>query len=146
MGTSTMNENRGHIVGIGGIFFKAEHPEKLQNWYAANFGFTTQVPYSSDDTAINFRWKTVEDHPHNTVWAPFPQESDYFKPSTKNWMINYIVRDLQGLLQKLESQGISPIEGIKEFDFGKFTWLLDPEGNKIELWEPDERFFSDRYP
>ena len=134
-----------HIIGIGGIFFKSKDPEKLTEWYKSTLGFSVQVPYSEDDTAITFKWKTFEDENQNTVWAPFSKDTTYFAPSDKNFMINYIVKDIEGLLVKLKEKGIKQISPIKSYPYGKFTSILDIENNKIEFWEPDTEFFKDKY-
>ena len=136
---------RDHILGIGGIFFKSKNPNLLTQWYIDNLGFSPRVPYSSDDTAITFKWRTFEGDNQNTVWAPFREETDYFQPSSKSFMINYIVRDIDELLTKLRQKGIQTVESIKEYPYGKFASILDIEGNKIEFWEPNREFFKDKY-
>ncbi|HUT82796.1 MAG TPA: VOC family protein [Candidatus Bathyarchaeia archaeon] len=134
-----------HIIGIGGIFFKSKNPDKLTDWYKSTLGFSVQVPYSEDDTAITFKWKTFEGENHNTVWAPFKEDTDYFAPSHKNFMINYIVKDIEGLILKLEQKGVKLIDHLKEYPYGKFASILDIEENKIEFWEPNMDFFKDKY-
>ena len=141
---TNIEENR-FIIGIGGVFFKAEDPKNLQSWYMNNLGFSSQVPYSNDDDAITFAWKSLSNENENTVWAPFKNDTDYFNPSKKDWMINYIVRDIEGLLNYLISKGIKPIDELKTYLFGKFVHILDPEGNKIEFWEPNKEFFKNKY-
>ena len=136
---------RHHILGIGGIFFKSRDPKKLTKWYESLLGFAPQVPYSEDDTAITFKWRTFEGENHNTVWAPFNEDTNYFDPSNQSFMINYIVKDLVGLLEKLNKQGIQIIESIKEYPYGKFASILDIENNKVEFWEPNSDFFKDKY-
>lgn len=134
-----------HIVGIGGIFFKAKNPEVLQEWYEEKLGFSVQVPYDEKDTAITFKWKNFENENHNTVWAPFPENTDYFKPSNKSFMINYIVKDMEGLFAKLSTMGIDLVGSIRTYKYGKFSHIIDPEGNKVEFWEPNREFFKDKY-
>lgn len=134
-----------HIVGFGGFFFKSSDPASLTQWYQAVLGFSTQVPYSVDDTAITFRWKSFDGVNQNTVWAPFKEGSEYFAPSQKEWMINLIVKDIEELITKLTALGVQQIGKIEEESYGKFAWILDPEGNKIELWEPNKEFFADKY-
>lgn len=134
-----------HVIGIGGIFFKAEIPEQLQKWYEENLGFSSQVPYSEEDNAITFHWKSIFNEHENTVWAPFKKDTDYFNPSPKEWMINYIVNDIEGLLADLASMGIKALDELKTYPFGKFFHILDPEGNKIEFWEPNRNFFKKKY-
>jgi len=134
-----------YIVGFGGFFFKSKDPEALTIWYQKILGFTTQVPYTSDDSAISFKWKSFDGENQNTVWAPFEENTNYFSPSEKEWMINLIVKDIEILLAKLIAQGVQIIGKIKEAPYGKFAWILDPENNKIELWEPNRDFFADKY-
>lgn len=134
-----------HIVGIGGIFFKSKNPKKLTEWYESLLGFTPQVPYNDKDTVITFKWRTFDGANHNTVWAPFKENTTYFAPSKQSFMINYIVKDLAGLLDKLIKQGIQIIDSVKEYPYGKFASILDIEGNKIEFWEPNQDFFKDKY-
>lgn len=143
-----MNEkNRitSNILGIGGIFFKANNPKNLQDWYSKNFGFYSQIPYSEDDDAISFAWKTMTNENENTVWAPFNNDTEYFNPSTKDFMINYIVRDMNALLLELKEKGIEQIDEIQTAPYGKFVHIMDPEGNKIEFWEPNRTFFEKKY-
>ncbi|NPD90657.1 MAG: VOC family protein [Asgard group archaeon] len=134
-----------HIVGFGGFFFKSKDPKGLTKWCQELLGFTTQVPYTKEDTAITFRWKSFDGVNQNTVWAPFKEGGDYFAPSQKKWMINLIVKDIEQLLTKLLAQGVQQIGKIEEESYGKFAWILDPEDNKIELWEPNREFFADKY-
>jgi predicted enzyme related to lactoylglutathione lyase len=132
------------IVGVGGIFFKSKNPDNLRKWYKDTLGF--QSPSGSDeDPTITFNWKSFDGENHSTVWGPFAQDSDYFSPSSKDFMINYIVNDLEKLLIILTKQGIQQIGDILIEEYGKFAWILDPEGNKIEFWEPNKEFFKDKY-
>ena len=119
------------ITGIGGVFFKSKHPKELASWYAKHFGF---VP--KPDAGVVFEWREKDrDSPKGeTVWAIFPAESKYFEPTNADFMINYRVDDLDGFCRKLEAEGVK-IEG-RQADYGKFAWVRDSDGNKIELWEP----------
>ena len=123
------------VTGIGGIFFKANDPEGLKKWYQQHLG----VP--SDSTGgVAFHWRE-EDHPEKTgitVWAPFPVDTRYFEPSTAPFMINYRVTDLDGLLAQLREEGVWVDERMETYEYGRFAWIADPEGNRIELWEPIE--------
>lgn len=123
------------VTGIGGIFFKANDPEGLKKWYQQHLG----VP--SDSTGdVAFHWRE-EDHPEKigiTVWAPFPVDTRYFEPSTAPFMINYRVTDLDGLLAQLREEGVWVDERVETYEYGRFAWIADPEGNRIELWEPIE--------
>jgi len=134
-----------HIIGIGGVFFKSKNPKKLIDWYKTLLGFTLQVPYSAADTAITFKWRTFDGENHNTVWAPFKEDTNYFEPSNRSFMFNYIVKDLAGLVDKLAKQGIQIIDPIKEYPYGRFASILDIEDNKLEFWEPNRDFFKDKY-
>ncbi len=124
------------VTGIGGVFFKAEDPQQLKSWYAKHLGFTV------DDYGASFLWKDVDqpDHtpPARTVWSPFKKDSNYFHPSEKPFMFNYRVENLAELVKVLATEGVSIVGKMEEYPYGKFAWILDPEGNKIELWEPIE--------
>ncbi|PFH12381.1 catechol 2,3-dioxygenase-like lactoylglutathione lyase family enzyme [Collimonas sp. PA-H2] len=120
------------VVGIGGVFFKAKNPEKLREWYRDHLGFSLE------------EWGGVVFQPNaangpidkeKTVWSLFPSDSDYFAPSTQSFMINYRVDDLHALLAQLRSEGCSVDAKVDESEFGKFGWVMDPEGNRVELWE-----------
>lgn len=119
------------IVGIGGIFFKSEDNQKLNNWYRKNLGI------ESESWGAVFPWKRVEnDEETYTAWSTFKKETTYLEPSQKDFMINYQVHDLDELLEDLSKEGIEVVKEKEESEFGKFAWIMDPEGNKIELWEP----------
>lgn len=121
------------VTGIGGIFFKAEDPKRLQAWYRDHLG----VEPSADGVVV-FGWKEKE-APHRdgmTVWSPFPKDTRYYDPSPAPFMINYRVRNLDAMLAQLKAQGIAQVGEPETSEFGRFAWVMDPEGNKIELWEP----------
>jgi predicted enzyme related to lactoylglutathione lyase len=117
------------VTGIGGIFFKARDPIALRDWYKRHLGIDVQ-----DWGGAPFSWTT----PGTTVWSVNPMDSDYFAPSTAPFMINYRVEDLAGLLQVLRDEGCNVVDKTDDSDFGKFGWVIDPEGNKVELWQPPE--------
>jgi catechol 2,3-dioxygenase-like lactoylglutathione lyase family enzyme len=120
------------VTGIGGIFFKSRDPATLQAWYQAHLG----VPLSADGAVI-FRWRDAErDQPGATVWSPFKHDTTYFAPSAAPFMINYRVDDLRAVLAALRSEGVTVDDKVEESEYGKFGWVMDPEGNRIELWEP----------
>ncbi|KAA8476123.1 lactoylglutathione lyase [Arcticibacter tournemirensis] len=122
------------VTGLGGIFFKCDDPKKINEWYAQNLGLKTG-PYGT-----NFEWRDAE-HPDQkglTIWSAFPKDTQYFKPSEKEFMINYRVENLVELVAQLKESGVQVVDEIAEYDYGKFVHLLDPEGNIIELWEPIE--------
>ncbi|MDP4117310.1 MAG: VOC family protein [Bacteroidota bacterium] len=119
------------VIGIGGIFFKSENPQKLIDWYKNYLG----LPVLPDGT-VAFVNNNPPFNPDYTVWSPFPEKTDYFSPSNSQFMINFKVMNLKLMISELKEKGIQPLEDIKEFEYGKFAWIMDPEGNKIELWEP----------
>lgn len=120
------------VTGIGGIFFKAKDPKALTAWYSKHLGLKVE-----DWGGVAFRWS--EDNASSdgtTIWNPFKAESDYFQPSTASFMVNFRVADLHGLLQALREVGCQLVGEPEESEYGKFGWVVDPEGNKVELWEP----------
>jgi predicted enzyme related to lactoylglutathione lyase len=120
------------VTGIGGVFFFAENPEATRSWYQQNLGIESS-PYGA-----SFESRDLA-HPEqiNTLqWCPFKQGSTYFAPSKKEFMINYRVQNIEALVQKLKANGATILDNIEASDYGKFVHIIDPEGNKIELWEP----------
>ena len=121
------------VTGIGGIFFKAQDPEKLKAWYQEHL----RLERDSEAGGVAFKWREA-DQPETigrTVWSPFPADTKYFAPSQASFMINYRVDDLHALLAQLRSEGCSVDAKVDESEFGKFGWVMDPEGNRVELWE-----------
>jgi len=127
------------VVGIGGVFFKAKDPEKLSAWCRDHLGM------SMTGTMATFAWNTRGRSRRSgtgyTVWSIFPSGSTYFSgkkgsSGSQRFMINYRVRNLRSLLKKLKSEGVKVDEKVEEYDYGKFGWVTDPEGNRMELWEP----------
>ena len=123
-------------LGIGGIFFKAENPEKLARWYERHLGLSIDKSFNG----YTFDWKSEKHRPEKgyTLWSPFKSDTDYIKPSSKDFMINFIVDDLEQLLKVLAAEGVEQVDEMQDTEFGKFGWVLDPEGHKVELWEPAE--------
>jgi len=121
------------VTGIGGIFFKARDPVSLRAWYRKHLGVDVQ-----DWGGAAFRWTDGEGNPAagTTVWSISDGSGDYFAPSTSSFMVNYRVADLHALIQALREEGCEVLDKTEESEFGKFGWVMDPEGNKIELWEP----------
>jgi predicted enzyme related to lactoylglutathione lyase len=120
------------VTGIGGIFFKAQDPKGLQEWYREHLGIEAPGGY------VAFEWREKE-APHAegmTVWSPFPKDTRYYEPSQAPFMINYRVRDLDAMVAQLKRQGIEQVGEPQSGEFGRFAWVMDPEGNKVELWEP----------
>ena len=121
------------VTGIGGIFFKVDDPEKLCEWYGKHLG----VPVESWGGA-SFKWRE-KDEPQreaHTVWSPFGSDTGYFEPSKKAFMINFRVENLDAVLEQLRAEGVTVDDKREESEFGKFGWIMDPERNRIELWEP----------
>ncbi|WP_317042083.1 VOC family protein [Winogradskyella aurantia] len=120
------------VTGIGGIFFKSSSPNKTKEWYRDNLGF------SVDDYGSPFEFRNANkpEEINYLNWDVFQDSTDYFNPSKKEFMINYRVQNIEGLLRKLKNNGVTIIDEIATYDYGKFVHILDSEGNKIELWEP----------
>jgi predicted enzyme related to lactoylglutathione lyase len=120
------------VTGIGGIFFKCKDPDAMKNWYRQHLGMAT------DAYGTNFEWRQAEDTEQKgfTQWSPFSDKTKYFEPSQKDFMINYRVENLEALLKELVEAGVPVTDEIETFEYGKFVHIMDPEGNKIELWEP----------
>jgi catechol 2,3-dioxygenase-like lactoylglutathione lyase family enzyme len=119
------------VTGIGGIFFKAHDPDRLSAWYREHLGIPVE------DGHADFTWRD-RDRPEEigrTVWSLFPVETDYFGASSSPFMVNYRVANLDRMLEQLRGAGIV-IEKVEDYDYGRFAWVSDPEGNRIELWEP----------
>lgn len=117
------------VTGIGGVFFKSPDPKRLTEWYRVHLGFDV-----SEWGGVAFRWSGAG----TTAWSPFKQDSDYFAPSTAPFMFNYRVDDLHALLAALRAEGCQVEDKVDESEYGKFGWVIDPDGNKVELWEPPE--------
>ena len=120
-------------MGIGGIFFKATDKSALCAWYRDNLGVAIEEEWGG---AI-FKWS--ENDPRNdahTVWSPFSSDTRYFEPSTKGFMVNFRVLDLAAMLEQLRRNGCDVDDTVEDTEYGKFGWVMDPEGNRIELWEP----------
>ena len=124
-----MAEQRGKVIGIGGGFLKSPDQKRLGAWYADNLGIAQDAM---------FKWLSRENpaREHLTVWSVFPSSSNYFDPSAASFMINYIVDDLDAMLAKLSASGVRIDPQRQDYDYGRFAWIYDPDGNKIELWEP----------
>ena len=125
-------EEKGKVIGIGGVFLKSPDQKRLSAWYADQLGIH-QEAYGG-----HFKWRSFEDpkREHLTAWNVFPAASTYFDPSGAPFMINYIVDDLEAILAKLGANGVRIDPKREDYDYGRFAWVYDPDGNKIELWEP----------
>jgi D-3-phosphoglycerate dehydrogenase len=124
------------VTGIGGFFFKAKDYKKLLDWYSEKLGLKT------DQYGSTFWWKDKEGNDCSTQWSPFAADTTYFLPSEKQFMQNFRVENLLHLLDELKNEGVTILGDMETYDYGKFAWILDPEGNKIELWEPIDKAFQ----
>jgi predicted enzyme related to lactoylglutathione lyase len=120
------------VTGIGGIFFKCKDPNKMKEWYQKHLGLNTS------QYGASFEWYEDAEGKKKglTQWSPFSETTKYFEPSTKDFMINYRVENLVELVEQLKKEGVTIVDEIESFDYGKFVHIIDLEGNKIELWEP----------
>jgi len=121
------------VTGIGGVFFKSTNIPVLKDWYRDHLGFQTH------DWGASFVWGHTDPNKKGvgrTEWSPFKADSNHFAPGTAPFMVNYRVHDLRQLMDALAKDGVQPVGEIGEYDYGKFGWIVDPEGRKIELWEP----------
>jgi predicted enzyme related to lactoylglutathione lyase len=127
------------ITGIGGVFIKAKNPQKLQAWYEEHLGL------QAIEGAVVFESPSEESQigRAKTVWAIFPSDTKYFEPSQADFMINFRVENLNELLDQLRAEGVEVDERTEQYDYGRFGWIMDPEGNRIELWEPAMPFTKD---
>jgi predicted enzyme related to lactoylglutathione lyase len=124
------------VTGIGGIFFKCQDPEKMKEWYKTHLGFDIQ-PYGA-----KFEWRQGADPAVKgyTLWSPFSANTKSFEPSSKDFMVNYRVEDLEALAEQLKKEGVTIVDKVETYEsYGKFLHILDPEGNKIELWEAPDK-------
>ncbi len=126
------------VTGIGGIFFKSDNPAKTREWYASNLGLATTEFGSS----FEFRNANAPDEINYLQWSPFKEDSDYMSPSKKEFMVNYRVQNIEGLVNQLIQNKVIILDEIKTYDYGKFIHIMDNEGNKIELWEPVDHIFT----
>ena len=122
------------VTGLGGVFFKSEEPKKLREWYGKHLGL------AMEDWGSTFFWIDPNNpdakEQGRTIWSAFEKDTTYFDPSSKPYMFNYRVENLDELLKVLRDEGVTVIDKVEEVSYGKFGWIMDPEGNKIELWEP----------
>jgi predicted enzyme related to lactoylglutathione lyase len=127
------NDTTPKVTGIGGIFFFSDDPKETKDWYAKNLGVEI-----SEWGSVSFESRNIDrpDEVNSIQWNPFKTGDEYFAPSKKEFMINYTVQDLDGLLAKLKENGVTILDDVVTYDFGKFVHIMDAEGNKIELWEP----------
>lgn len=121
---------KNRVTGLGGFFFKSKDPAATRDWYKAHLGLNT------DAYGCTFRWKDMDGRDCSTQWSPFKEDTTYFNPGKKDFMMNFRVENLESLLAALREEGVTIVGEIEEYEYGKFGWIMDPEGNKLELWEP----------
>ena len=131
---SNDNTTMKKVTGIGGIFFKCKDPNKMREWYQTHLGLNT------NQYGAVFEWRQATDSTKKgfSQWSPFKEKTKYFEPSTKEFMINYRVENLEALVEELKKEGVTVTDTIETADYGKFVHIMDIEGNKIELWEPND--------
>lgn len=122
----------GRVTGIGGVFFRSRDTAATRDWYRDHLGI------ESDEYGANFRWRELDDPEHvgHTVWGPFSADTEYFGPKGAEFMVNYRVEDLAGLLKALAAQGVEIAGDVEELEYGRFAWIVDCDGRRVELWEP----------
>ena len=126
------------VTGIGGVFFKCKDPNKIRDWYKLHLGLNT------NKYGTVFEWRQGADTTKKgfTQWSPFKETTNYFSPSSKDFMINYRVENLDKLLEQLKKEGVTIADTIETVEYGKFVHIMDIENNKIELWEPNDMEFE----
>lgn len=122
------------VTGIGGVFFKCKSPKAMREWYKTHLGLTT------NQYGCVFEWRQGTDSTKKgfTQWSPFKDSTNYFEPSKKDYMINYRVANLDALVEELKKEGVTVVDKVEAVEYGKFVHIMDPEGTKIELWEPND--------
>lgn len=135
---SNPKKKNNKVTGIGGIFFKCKQPQQTKDWYTKNLGLKT------DEYGALFEFRNMDkpDQKNYLQWSPFEENTTYFSPSEKEFMINYRVGDLEALQKELKAAGVIILDKIETYEYGKFLHILDPDGNKIELWEPVDEVFT----
>ncbi len=129
-----MSEAPEKVTGIGGVFFRVRDPARISAWYREHLGL------GADEGPVQFLWREKErpDEFGRTVWSLFPDETDYFGPARPAFMINYRVANLDKMLAQLRQGGVT-VEKVENHSYGRFAWITDPEGNRVELWEPTSK-------
>ena len=125
-------EQRGRILGIGGVFFKSADAAQTRAWYATHLGFADK------GQGVTLPWREKDDprNEHVTVWSVFPSDTKYFGPGNAQFMINYIVDDMDAFLDRMKQEGVKIDPKRQDESYGRFAWIYDSDGNKIELWQP----------
>lgn len=135
----SQNDTTPKVTGIGGIFFFSDNPKEAKEWYARNLG----LEINEWGSTFEFRNANKPNEINYLQWSPFKKGSEYFAPSKKEFMINYRVQNIEKLVEKLKSNGVTIVDSIETFEYGKFSHIMDLEGNKIELWEPIDSVFTE---
>jgi len=130
---------KGRVTGVGGIFFKCADPNEIREWYSKNLGLVTNE-YGS---LFEFRQGAAPDKIGYLQWSPMKDDTKYFNPSELEFMVNYRVEHIEDLEKQLRDAGVTICDEIETFEYGKFLHIMDPAGNKIELWEPVDRVFTE---
>jgi len=127
------NETTPKVTGLGGIFFFMDNPKETKEWYVKNLGLEI-----NEWGSASFESRNLEkpEEIESTQWCPFKKGDEYFSPSKKEFMVNYRVQNIEGLVEKLKANGVTVLDDIETYEYGKFVHIMDTEGNKIELWEP----------
>ena len=120
------------VTGIGGVFFFSDNPKETREWYAKNLGFDVNDWGSTFESRNIYKPEEI----NSLQWSPFKKGDEYFSPSKKDFMINYRVQNIEGLVDQLKENGVTVLDAIETYDYGKFVHIMDADGNKIELWEP----------
>ncbi|WP_353050423.1 VOC family protein [Chryseobacterium sp. ISL-6] len=132
--TEKKSDDLKRVTGIGGIFFKCKDPKKMREWYKDHLGLNT------NEYGAVFEWYQGADNSKKgfSQWSPFNEKTKYFQPSEKDFMINYRVENLEKLVEELKKEGVTIVDKVDTYEYGKFVHIMDVEGNKIELWEPND--------
>jgi len=135
---TVINDTIPKVTGIGGIFFESKNPQETAEWYGKNLGLSID----NNGSPFEFRNANRPEEINYLRWSLFEEGTEYFSPSEKEFMINYRVQNIEGLVKNLRDNGVTIVDDIEEFEYGKFIHIMDPDGNKIELWEPIDSFFT----
>ena len=128
------------VTGIGGIFFKVKDPKKTKDWYSENLGLVT------NEYGSVFEFKTTDKEEKAYLnWSPMKNDTTYFEPSKREFMVNYRVENIEELVEELKANGVTILDKIASYEYGKFVHIMDPDGNNIELWEPVDSSFTRLY-
>lgn len=134
-----MSDKEPKVTGVGGIFFRCKDPKAVKEWYGKNLGMAVGEYGSS----FEFRNANRPEEINYLQWSTFDENTEYFNPSEKQFMINYRVQNIEQMVENLKAAGVTIVDKIEEYEYGKFVHIMDPEGNKIELWEPVDKVFTE---